>query len=144
MSSVPTQTPYQSIGGEQAILSLVDRFYFYMDTLPEAAGIRAMHRSSLAGSRDKLFKFFSGWLGGPDLFVQQYGHPRLRARHFPFAIGPAERDQWMLCMNKALDEISMESPLREALRQALLQLATHMINQAPTGSAPDKLIQISE
>ena len=90
-----------------------------------------MHQKSLAGASEKLFKYLSGWLGGPDLFMEQYGHPRLRARHFPFSIGEAERDQWMLCMNKALNEMPMDAQLREALRQALQQLATHMINKAP-------------
>lgn len=122
-------TPYELIGGEAAVLGLVDRFYFFMDTLPEAAGIRAMHAASLADARTKLFKFLSGWLGGPDLFIREYGHPRLRQRHFPFAIDESARDQWMLCMNKALDEITMDAVFRENLRQALQQLATHMINQ---------------
>ena len=124
-----TLTPYDVIGGEQAILSLVDRFYFYMDILPEAQGIRAMHQPNLAYAKDKLFKFLSGWLGGPNLFVEEFGHPMLRARHLPFAIGPSERDQWMLCMNKALYEISMDDRLRTNIRNALQQLATHMINQ---------------
>jgi hemoglobin len=100
-----------------------------MDTLPEVSGIRVMHAASLSGARSKLFKFLSGWLGGPDLFVQEYGHPCLRQRHFPFAIGAAERDQWMLCMNKALNEITMDANFRENLSQSLQQLATHMINQ---------------
>jgi len=129
MSEIIQKTPYELIGGEKALLSLVDRFYFFMDTLPEAAGIRAMHAESLSGAREKLFKFLSGWLGGPDLFIQQYGHPRLRQRHFPFAIGIAERDEWMMCMNKALNEISMDADFRDNLSQALQQLATHMINQ---------------
>jgi len=122
-------TPYDHIGEEAAIRSLVERFYFHMDTLPEAAGIRAMHAADLSTAHDKLFKFLSGWLGGPDLFVQEYGHPRLRQRHFPFAIDAAARDQWMLCMTKALDEVSMAANFRENLSQALQQLATHMINQ---------------
>lgn len=122
-------TPYQLIGGESAIRSLVDRFYFYMDILPDAQGIRAMHATSLASAKDKLFKFLSGWLGGPNLFIEEFGHPMLRARHLPFAIGPSERDQWMLCMNRALDEISMDDRLRVNIRNALQQLATHMINQ---------------
>ncbi|MGJ0489922.1 group II truncated hemoglobin [Methylobacter sp.] len=129
MTEIIQKTPYELIGGEKALLSLVDRFYFFMDTLPEAAGIRAMHAKSLSGARDKLFKFLSGWLGGPDLFIQQYGHPRLRQRHFPFAIGPSERDQWMLCMNKALNEMPMDADFRDNLSQVLQQLATHMINQ---------------
>lgn len=122
-------TPYDVIGGEQALRSLVDRFYFYMDILPEAQGIRAMHQANLAMAKDKLFKFFSGWLGGPNLFMEEFGHPMLRARHFPFAIGEAERDQWMLCMNKALDEMTMDPRLKTNLLAALQHLATHMINQ---------------
>ena len=129
-----SSTPYELIGGEAAIRSLVDRFYFYMDILPEAQGIRAMHAPSLASAKDKLFKFLSGWLGGPNLFIEEFGHPMLRARHFPFAIGPSERDQWMRCMNKALEEIEMDPRLRENIRTALQQLATHMINQETTGS----------
>lgn len=129
MKEIIQKTPYELIGGETAIQGLVDRFYFFMDILPEADGIRKMHAASLSGARSKLFKFLSGWLGGPDLFVQEYGHPRLRQRHFPFAIGVAERDQWMLCMNKALDEMPMDANFRENLRQSLQQLATHMINQ---------------
>ncbi len=127
-----TTTPYSAIGGEQAILSLVDRFYFYMDILPEAQGIRAMHQPNLASARSKLFKFLSGWLGGPNLFVEEFGHPMLRARHLRFAIGESERDQWMLCMNKALAEMTMDPRLRTNIQNALQQLATHMINQEIT------------
>jgi len=126
-----TLTPYAAIGGEQAILSLVDRFYFYMDTLPEAQGLRAIHQTSLASAKSKLFKFLSGWLGGPNLFIEEFGHPMLRARHLPFAIGESERDQWMLCMNKALDEMTMDPQLKTNIQNALQQLSTHMINQEP-------------
>lgn len=124
-----TITPYDVIGGEQAILNLVDRFYFLMDTLPEAQGIRDMHGANLASAKDKLFKFLSGWLGGPNLFIEEFGHPMLRARHLPFAIGESERDQWMLCMNKALAEMAMDPRLKTNIQDALQQLATHMINQ---------------
>ncbi|MCK5479431.1 MAG: group II truncated hemoglobin [Methylococcales bacterium] len=123
------QTPYELMGGEPVLLSLVDRFYFYMDTLPETEGIRKMHAQSLSNAKDKLFKFLSGWLGGPDLFIQEFGHPMLRKRHFPFVIGLPERNQWMICMNKAMAEIPMDTSLRESLLEALEQLATHMINQ---------------
>lgn len=127
--------PYDFIGGESAIQSLVDRFYFYMDILPEAQGIRAMHQADLATAKDKLFKFLSGWLGGPNLYIEEFGHPMLRMRHFPFKIGESERDQWMLCMNKALAEIPMDPRLHTNIQTALQQLATHMINQEPTDSA---------
>jgi hemoglobin len=121
-------TPYDVIGGELIIRDLVERFYFYMDSLPEAKGIRDMHQPDLTSAKTKLFKFLSGWLGGPDLFVQEYGHPMLRARHLPFAIGESERDQWMLCMNKAIAEIPMNPILETNLKNALQELATHMIN----------------
>jgi len=122
-------TPYSLIGGEQSILRLVDRFYFYMEDLAEAQGIRAMHQANLASAKSKLFKFLSGWLGGPNLFIEEFGHPMLRARHLPFTIGESERDQWMLCMNKALAEITMDPLLKTNIQNALQQLATHMINQ---------------
>lgn len=123
-------TPYELIGAEAALLNLVERFYFYMDTLPEAAEIRAMHAADLSGASAKLFKFLSGWMGGPNLFIEEYGHPMLRQRHFPFAINAAARDQWMLCMNKAIDEMTLlDADFRENLSQVLQQLATHMINR---------------
>jgi hemoglobin len=124
-------TPYEMIGGEQALHNLVDRFYFYMDTLPEAQGIRAIHQHDLSSAKDKLFKFLSGWLGGPDLFIEEFGHPMLRARHLPFQIGESERDQWMLCMDKTLAELVMDSQLRINFQNALQNLATHMINHVP-------------
>jgi hemoglobin len=126
-----TLTPYHLLGGERALLSLVDRFYFYMDILPEAQGIRAIHQPNLASAKDKLFKFLSGWLGGPNLFIEEFGHPMLRARHLKFAIGEPERDQWMLCMNKALSEMTMDPQLKTTIQNALEQLATHMINREP-------------
>jgi hemoglobin len=124
-------TPYDAIGGEQTLLRLVDRFYFYMDTVPEAQGVRDLHQNGLTSAQDKLFKFLSGWLGGPNLFIEEFGHPMLRARHLPFVIGETERDQWMLCMNKALEEVDMDSQLKINIQNALQHLATHMINQLP-------------
>lgn len=123
------QSVYELLGGEPALDRLVRRFYQLMDELPEASGIRAMHGTSLDGARVKLFKFLSGWLGGPNLYWEEYGHPRLRMRHFPFAIGEGERDQWMLCMTRALDECVEHPVLRARLAEALQQTANHMINQ---------------
>ena len=124
-----TITPYEVIGGETAIRNLVERFYYYMDTLPEAKGIRDIHQADLTSAETKLFKYMTGWLGGPNLYIEEYGHPMLRARHLPFAIGESERDQWMLCMNKAIDEVPMDSRLKTSLQTALQDLATHMINK---------------
>lgn len=122
-------TPYERIGGETAVRKLVGRFYTHMHELPEAYGVRKLHPQDLSGSADKLYMFLSGWLGGPQLYVQQFGHPRLRMRHFPFAIGETERDQWLLCMDLALRDIVADEPLRQELYGALARLADHMRNQ---------------
>jgi hemoglobin len=100
-----------------------------MDSEPTARGIRALHAKSLRASREKLFLFLSGWLGGPDLYVQKYGHPMLRRRHLPFAIGRQERDQWMHCMRKAMDDMSLPGTLKESLEKAFMATADHMRNQ---------------
>ena len=124
------QTAYELLGGEGVVRRLVDRFYEIMDTDPVAAPIRAMHPPDLKTSADKLFMFLSGWLGGPDLFVQQFGHPRLRARHMPFAIGTRERDQWVACMLLAMEEAGIAEPMRERLLQSFFKTADFMRNQA--------------
>lgn len=122
-------TPYELIGGEEGVRRLVDRFYDLMDELPEADGIRQMHARSLEASRRKLFMFLSGWLGGPSLYIEEYGHPRLRARHMPFAIGESEAEQWMLCMRQALEEVVEDEGLRKFLDQRLTHVANHIRNQ---------------
>lgn len=121
---------YQRIGGAEKVRELVTRFYRLMDALPEAYGIRKMHAADLQGANDKLFKFLSGWMGGPQLFVAEYGHPMLRRRHLPFVIGDAERDQWMLCMNQALTEVVQDDALRGELSEAFGKVADHMRNRA--------------
>lgn len=120
---------YEALGGSTGVRTLVERFYALMENLPEAAPIRALHPQDLAGSREKLFKFLSGWLGGPPLYVQEHGHPRLRARHLPFPIGTAERDQWMLCMERAMEEQNVEPQVRRDILDALFRTADHMRNQ---------------
>lgn len=123
-------SPYQKLGGEAGVRRLVDRFYELMDTLPEARAIRAMHPQDLAGSRDKLFKFLSGWLGGPQLYMEEFGHPRLRARHMPFAVDEAARDAWMLCMTQAVEDMDIGDPLlKQHLLHSLFKTADFMRNQ---------------
>ena len=123
-------TPYAALGGEPGVRALVDRFYDLMDLEPAYAGIRALHPGVLDGSRDKLYWFLCGWLGGPDHYVQRHGHPRLRARHLPFSIGAPERDQWLMCMRRALEEQVGDAGLRDKLYRALADLADHMRNRA--------------
>lgn len=124
------QSHYERIGGEDKVRQLVDRFYDHMDELPETYGIRKLHAADLSGSRQKLHDFLSGWLGGPQLYVEKHGHPMLRRRHLPFPIGDAERDQWMHCMRLALDEVVEDAKLRAELHQAFVKVADHMRNQA--------------
>jgi len=129
-TQLPVLTHYQRIGGEAKIRALVDRFYELMDTLPEAYGIRKMHTEDLQGINEKLFQFLSGWMGGPQLYVEQHGHPMLRRRHLPFPISDAERDQWMLCMNQALEDVVEDEALRRELSDAFAKVADHMRNRA--------------
>ena len=89
-----------------------------------------MHPSTLEGSRDKLFWFLSGWLGGPPLYEERFGHPRLRARHLPFAIGLRERDDWLVCMALAMEAQGLEESLRERLLSAFFGTADWMRNQS--------------
>jgi hemoglobin len=117
------------MGGDAGIRRLVDRFYDLMDTSPEAATIRRLHAASLKASRDKLYMYLTGWTGGPPVYVEKYGHPRLRARHLPFHISSRERDEWLWCMDQALNEHEMPAELREDLRGKLHGLADHMRNQ---------------
>lgn len=124
------QTHYERIGGEPQVRRLVDRFYDHMDELPETWGIRKLHAEDLSGSRQKLYDFLTGWMGGPQLYVEKHGHPMLRRRHLPFPIGDSERDQWMHCMQLALEEVVTDEKLRDELYQAFMKVAQHMRNQA--------------
>ena len=91
--------------------------------------IRDLHPKDLSSAREKLYMFLSGWLGGPDLYIAEFGHPRLRARHLPFPIGTDERDQWLMCMKKALDELDIDAMFREQLMSSFIQTANHMMNK---------------
>lgn len=124
------QTVYERMGGEGAVRELVDRFYDLMDHDEGVKKLRDLHAKSLKMSREKLFLFLSGWLGGPDLYVQRYGHPRLRARHLPFSIGIEERDQWIHCMRRAMAETGLDEKLQDELYRAFFQTADFMRNRA--------------
>ncbi len=121
--------PYAQLGGDAGVRALVDAFYDRMDLEEAFAGIRRLHPASLDGSRDKLYWFLSGWLGGPQLYVERLGHPRLRARHLPFPIAAAERDAWLACMRMAMDDVAVPAALAEALMNALFGTADWMRNR---------------
>jgi hemoglobin len=125
-SSAPS--PFDRIGGASGVRRLVDRFYDLMSSLPEAAHVLRMHPPDLTSSREKLYEFLCGWLGGPPLYVEKRGHPRLRMRHLPFPIDDAARDAWLLCMERALDENVADTLLKSMLRGAFGRMADHLRN----------------
>jgi hemoglobin len=128
-SQEPGRTPYERLGGETAVRELVDRFYDLMDLEAGFAGIRSLHPPTLEGSREKLFWFLSGWLGGPPLYAEKIGHPMLRARHLPFSIGIGERDKWLECMSQAMDEVGVDPELQRELAKAFFGTADWMRNR---------------
>lgn len=131
--SEETITLYEAIGGEATIRRLVRRFYELMDTLPEARHVRSVHPPSLANAEEKLYEYLTGYLGGPPLYTDKYGHPRLRSRHFIAAIGPKERDEWILCFRQAMDEAIEHPKLREIIWAPIERLAFHMQNREESG-----------
>lgn len=138
--------PFELLGGLDGVRTLVERFYDLMDTSPEAADIRRLHAPSLKRSREKLYEYLTGWTGGPPLYESKYGHPRLRGRHMPFAIGARERDQWLWCMDRALDEHPMPDSVRALLRPKLHHLADFMRNQdeAPAPNTQPRTLPLTD
>jgi hemoglobin len=119
---------YEQVGGADKLRELVDRFYDLMDLEPDFQPIRALHPTTLSNSRDKLFWFLSGWMGGPNLYTEKFGHPRLRARHLPFKIGVNERNQWLIAMKTAMQDVKMSEALQDRLLHSFYQTADWMRN----------------
>jgi hemoglobin len=117
------------LGGDAKVRELVTRFYDLMDGDPAYAGIRKLHKPDLSQARERLYLFLSGWLGGPQLYTERFGHPMLRARHLPFAIGTAERDLWLACMDRAMREMAIEGDLSQSLHEAFFKTADWMRNR---------------
>ncbi|CAJ49866.1 group II truncated hemoglobin [Bordetella avium] len=125
-----SKTIFELLGGESGVRALVDRFYDLMDLESDFQALRAVHGDSLDGARDKLFWFLCGYFGGPDHYIQRFGHPRLRARHLPFAIGEIERDQWVACMGRAMQDQEIAPALVERLLHSFFGVADWMRNRA--------------
>jgi hemoglobin len=119
-------TPYEELGGEEVLRRLINHFYDRIDR--DSPKVRALHPADDSNSRRNLFEFLSGWMGGPQLYMQRKGHPRLRMRHFPFSIGSEEADEWMRCMRGAMADTGVPSPLRDYLESRLEQTAQHVRN----------------
>jgi len=123
------KSPYELLGGEAKVRELVTRFYDLMDAEPDFALIRRLHKADLSPAREKLYLFLSGWLGGPQLYTERFGHPMLRARHLPISIGASERDQWLACMGRAMEDTGISEDLRAQLAQAFFRTADHLRNR---------------
>jgi hemoglobin len=132
MTEQRTETLYEAIGGDATVRKLTLRFYELMDTLPGAARCRALHPADLTGSTEKFYDYLTGYLGGPPIYVEKHGHPMLRRRHFPAAIGPAERDEWLMCFTLALEEAIAHPQLRAVILEPVTRLAYHMQNKEET------------
>lgn len=128
--SKTTVTLYEAMGGAVGVREMVDRFYDLMDLEEEFKVLRTVHPADLSGSRDKLFMFLSGWMGGPDLYQEKFGHPRLRARHLPFSIGTQERDEWVTCMGRAMTDVGVPDDLFDRLLESFYGTADWMRNRA--------------
>ena len=126
-------TFFELLGGEasgaETLRNLVEAFYDVMDTDPKAAPIRAIHAADLTSAREKLFMFLMGWTGGPQLYIERYGHPMLRKRHLPFAIDESARDQWMYCMIRAMHQQGLDDAVMTKLAEQLYGVADFMRNQ---------------
>ena len=125
---VPAATPFEAIGGENKVKALVERFYDLMDLEPKYSALRAAHGSELTKARQHLFWFLCGWMGGPQHYTERFGHPKLRLRHMPFSIGILERDQWVSCMEQAMQETGVPEDLRTQLSESFFQTADWMRN----------------
>jgi hemoglobin len=126
---------YDQLGGEAAVARLVDAFYRHMDTDEGAAGIRAMHGRDLTSTKAVLVLYLCEWLGGPQAYSARQGHPRLRMRHGGLAIGVAERDAWLACMQAALTDIGAQPELQKTLMTSFFRTADWMRNiGSPPGS----------
>ena len=135
------QTPYQILG-EDGIRQLTDAFYDIMDTLPEVAGIRALHAEDLSGIKEKLAEYLIGWMGGPPLYSDKHGTVCLTSPHENYHIGPSERDQWLLCMNRALQHIGASDEAVEMLKVPMFRIADTVRNRdgASAASLNDNII----
>ena len=128
------QTPYQILG-EEGIEKLCNAFYDNMDTLPEAAGVRAMHAADLSVMKVKLAEYLTGWMGGPPVYSDKYGSVCMTTPHEPYHIGPQERDQWLLCMDKALEDINASDELVEMLKIPMFRVADAVRNREDVSAA---------
>lgn len=125
------ETPYLLLGGERVVRAIVEHFYDAMGR--DEPELTRLHRCDESGqvcrdSRDRFALFLIGWLGGPDDYMQTYGHPRLGMRHARVPIGTAMRDAWLRAMTTALNEVGVRGPVRAFLNQRFAEVADFLRN----------------
>ncbi len=120
-------TPFDEIGGESRVRELTDRFYDIVES--DSPRLRDMLPANTSTSRVKLYEFLVGWMGGPPLYMSKRGHPRLRMRHLPFAIGDFEAEEWMRCMDEAMVSADLPQQLQRFLTEKFRESALHLRNQ---------------
>ena len=128
------QTPYQILG-EAGIRELASAFYDIMDSTPEVAKLRRMHARDLAPMKEKLAEYLIGWMGGPPLYAEKYGSVCMTTPHEPYHIGPEERDQWLLCMDKALERVGASEDLVQMLKVPMFRIADAVRNREGPSAA---------
>lgn len=133
-----TESLYMRLGGEPILHEFVERLYGFMETLPEVAHVREMHSADLSHANERLFMFLSGMLGGPELYVEAFGPPRLRRKHLQFEIGDEERDQWLLCAQRAVDQLDIDRYIGDELMKTLWVMANHLRNKGDLNSDPQR------
>jgi len=127
-SDAPEVLPYEMLGGEAGVRELCKRFYEVMDQDSKAAHVRAMHGASLESIEEKLFEYLSGWMGGPHIYKEKYGTVCLTEPHAPYAIDEQARDEWLYCMDRALEKINASDELKEMLKEPVYNLANFIRN----------------
>lgn len=123
------ENPYILLGGETGVRALANAFYDVMDEESDASTIRAMHGEKLDDIKEKLYEYLTGWMGGPPLYDDKHGTVCLTDPHAHYHIGPDERDQWLMCMDKALERIDASDELKDMLKVPMRRLANAVQNQ---------------
>lgn len=126
-------TPFELLGGADRVKLLVERFYDHMSAHePALARLHPVdeHGSVARANRDRFALFLIGWLGGPEDYVQQHGHPRLRMRHGRVPVDAAMRDAWLRSMQAAMDAEAITGEARAYLDKRFAEVAEFLRNVA--------------
>lgn len=115
----------ERIGGKEGVSQIVEGFYRRVETDPN---LRPVYPADLEPGKAKLKLFFEQWLGGPPVYTNLYGHPRLRRRHFPFVIEEKHAGRWLRHMREAMAEVGMTQDELKVIFESLGPLAQHMVN----------------